>query len=419
MTSLLDPRRTSPEVSLRATDASPQPAPTSADASAGPPIGWPLAAVACGLVTALASWVLCAGVAVVGWLAADPGTLAEALGVGTRLWLLTNGVGAPIDGLTVTLVPWGATAVIAYMVARSAVLTARQVRPEQLAGPITVSAVLMATYLVPVLVIAVWQGEPWRDPLHWAAVITVLCLSAAVAASQALGRPLADALPGWAAGLPRAVLGAELMLLACGAALLASGLIRHVDTVTALHNALDPGVAGSIALLLAQLALVPNAMVWAASYALGSGFAVGAGSVVAPAGTELGMLPGLPLLGALPGAGPGNPAVLWWLVSGVLAGAVAAALAVRSRPAVRFDASSLVGGLAGVLAAVIFVGLGWAAGGDLGSARLTDLGPRLWPLLVMTATTMGLAGLLTGLVLALVRHLRTRSRSEQDSSGLE
>ena len=53
-----------------------------------------------------------------------------------------------------------------------------------------------------------------------------------------------------------------------------------------------------IALLLAQLALVPNALVWAASYALGAGFVMGAGSVVAPAGTELGMLPGLPLLGA-------------------------------------------------------------------------------------------------------------------------
>ena len=419
MTWILDPRRASPEVSLRATAASPQPEPTGADASTGPPIGWPLAAVACGLVTALAGWVLCAGVTVVGWLAADPGTLAEALAVGTRIWLFTNGVSAPIDGLAVTLVPWGATAVIAYLIAQSAALTARRVRTEQLAGPVTVSAVLVASYLVPVLAVAVWQGEPWRDPLHWAAVIILLGLSAAVGAGRALGRPLTDAWPGWAAGLPRAVLGAELMLLACGAALLATGLIRHVDTVTALHSALDPGVGGSIALLLAQLAFVPNAMVWAASYALGAGFAVGAGSVVAPAGTELGMLPGLPLLGALPGAGPGEPAALWWLASGVLAGATAAGIAVRSRPAARFDASSLVGGLAGVLAAVVFVGLGWAAGGDLGSVRLTDLGPRLWPLLVMTAATMGLAGLLTGAVLGLVPHLRTRSRREQPAAGLE
>jgi hypothetical protein len=412
MTSLLDPRRTSPEVSLRASDAVPKSAPSVADVPAGPPISWPLAAVACGLVSALASWVLCAGPAVVGWLAADPGTLADALSVGTRLWLLANGVSAPVGGLNITLVPWGATAVIAYITAQSAALTARQVRTEQLAGPFTVSAVLVATYLLPVLALAVWQGEPWRAPLHWAAVIAVLGLSAAVSAGRALGRPITEALPGWAADLPRAVLGAELVLLSCGAALLVTSLIRHFGRVTALHSALDPGVGGSIALLFAQFAVVPNALVWAASYALGSGFAMGAGSIVAPAGSELGMLPGLPLLGALPGSGPGDPALLWWLASGVLAGAVAAALVVRARPAARFDASSLAGGLASVLAAAVFVGLAWASGGDLGTARLTDLGPRLWPLLVLACSTMGLAGLLTGLVLALVRQIRRRQRGE-------
>ena len=416
MPSLLSPRRSNAEVSLRTSDAAPKPPSTAAEASASPPIGWPLTAVACGLVTALAGWVLCAGPAVVGWLAADPGTLAEALGVGTRLWLLANGVSASVGGLTVTLVPWGATAVVAYMTARSAALTARQVRSDQLAGPVTVSALLVATYLVPVLVIAVWQGEPWRSPLHWAAVILVLGLSAAVGAGRALGRPLADNLPGWAAELPRAVLGAQLLLLASGAALLVTGMVRRLDTVTALHSALDPGVAGGIALLLAQLAVVPNALVWTASYALGSGFVVGAGSVVAPAGTELGMLPGLPLLGALPAAGPGDPSLLWWLASGVLAGAVAAGIVVQSRPVLRLDAGCLLGGLAAVIAAGVFVGLGWAAGGDLGAVRLTDLGPRLGPLLVMAVTTMGLSGVLTGLALGLVRHLRTRSNRERDSS---
>jgi hypothetical protein len=409
MASLLSPRRSNAEVSLRTSDAVPQPPPTAADTPASPPIGWPVAAIACGLVTALASWVLCAGLAVVGWLAADPGTLPEALRVGTRLWLLANGVSGPIGGLTVTLVPWGATAVIAYMTVRSAALTARQVRPDQLAGPVTVSALLVATYLVPVLAVAVWQGEPWRNPVHWGAVIIVIGLSAAVGAGRALGRPLADGWPGWAADLPRALLGAQLVLLASGAALLVIGLVRHLDTVTSLHSALDPGTAGGIALLLAQLAVVPNAVVWAASYALGSGFAVGAGSVVAPAGTELGMLPGLPLFGALPAVGPGDPALLWWVASGVLAGVVAAGIVVRSRPTLRFDACSLVGGLAGVLAAVVFAGLGWATGGDLGVARLTGLGPRLGPLLVMAASTMGLAGLLTGLTIGLVRNLRTRS----------
>src|SRR3712207_3861807 len=128
------------------------------------------------------------------------------------------------------------------MIDRSAALTARQVRAGQLAGPVTISAVLLATYLVPVLAVAVWQGEPWRDPLHWAAVIAVLGLSAATGAGRALGRPLTDGWPGWAADLPRGVLAAQLVLLGIGAALLVTGLVRHFGTVTALHSALDPGI---------------------------------------------------------------------------------------------------------------------------------------------------------------------------------
>jgi uncharacterized protein DUF6350 len=417
MASLLSPRRTTASLSLQATDAGPKAPESTLETGNGPPLGWPVAAIAGGLVTALVGWVLCAGLAVVGWLAADPGTLGDALGVGTQFWLLANGVSVSLSGLVVTLVPWGATAVAAYLMAWSAGFSARRIRPDQLAGPFTVAGVLLATYLVPVLGIGAWQGQPWRNPLHWAAVIVVLGLAAVWGACRALGRRFTDGWPEWARPLPRAVLGAQLVLLVFGAALLLTNLIRHLDRVTALHAALDPGISGSIALLTAQLAVVPNVLVWVATYALGSGFMVGTGSVVSPVATELGILPGLPLLGALPGAGPGSPSALVWLISGVLAGALAATLVVRSRPGLRFDASSLVGGLAAVLAALVFVLLGWAAGGDLGVSRLTGLGPRLVPLLVMAVTTMGLSGLLTGLVLGLVRLRRRPDATEPDGQG--
>jgi hypothetical protein len=76
----------------------------------------------------------------------------------------------------------------------------------------------------------------------------------------------------------------------------------------------------------------------------------------------------------------------------------------------RFDTSSLIGGLAGLLGGAMFVGLAWAASGDLGTVRLAGLGPRLLPLLVMSLTTMGLAGLITGLVLGLISGWRRRRR---------
>jgi hypothetical protein len=402
MASTTTTRRSEAGLSLRATvtrGANPSQA---AKSPAAPPISWPAIAVVGGLVTAVASWILTAGIAVVGWLMADPGTLAQALDVGTRLWLLSNGVSVTLANSAVTLVPWGATALIAFMLSRFAAVTARQVRADQTAGPAAVTAVLVATYLVPVVAVAIWRGEPWHAPEHWAAVIAVLAGASAVGSSRALGGSLTDGWPRWFRALPRAVVSAQLVLFVAGAAVLATGLIAHLDRVSDLHARLDPGIGGGIALLLAQLAVTPNAIVWAAAYALGAGFVLGSGSVVTPAATELGILPGVPLLGALPSVGPGSTAELGWLGAGVLAGAVAAWVAVRSRPAARVDSTSLVGGLAGVLSGLVFVGLAWTVGGDLGTVRLAGLGPRLLPLLVMAGTTLGLAGMITGLVAGLV-----------------
>jgi hypothetical protein len=207
--------------------------------------------------------------------------------------------------------------------------------------------------------------------------------------------------PGWTQTIIRAALAAQLVMLIAGAAVLVTSLWMHLKQVEALHQTLQPGVAGGIALVLLQLAFAPNAIVWSASYALGSGFSVGAGSVIAPAATQLGMVPGIPLLGALPAPGPGEPTQLWWLAAGAVAGAVACCVLFGSRPVPRFDMASLAGGACGLLAGAVLVGLAWAAGGDLGTLRLADVGPRLFPLLIMAGTTMGLSGLITGLALGL------------------
>jgi hypothetical protein len=176
-----------------------------------------------------------------------------------------------------------------------------------------------------------------------------------------------------------------------------------------LSNALQPGLLGGIALLFAQLAYAPNAVVWSASYALGAGFTLGQGSLVAPISTQLGLLPSVPLFGALPGVGPGPSTQLWWLAAGVLAGAVAAWLVVRDRPTARADQTCVVGGLSGLVAALVFVGLAWASGGNLGASRLAGVGPRLVPLLVMASTLMGLAGMVVGLLLGLLRRPQAES----------
>ena len=363
-----------------------------------PPISWPVMALAGAAATAAASWVLCSGVVILGWLGTEAGSLGGALQSGTAFWLLSNGVGVRIGTSPVTLVPWGATAVIAFMISRFAAASARQVHADQKANAGLIGIGIVAAYQLPVLVAAVLRGEPWQAPARWASVIAVLVIAAWWGGSRGWVRMRAD-VPSWTRAIPRAVLAAQLAMLVAGAAALVTSLWMHLKQVEALHQALQPGVAGGIALLLLQLAFAPNAMVWSASYALGSGFSLGAGSVVAPAATQLGMVPGIPLLGALPSPGPGDLAQLWWLATGAVAGAIACWVVLSPRRAARVDAAGLAGGACGVLAGVVFTGLAWAASGDLGTVRLADLGPRLFPLLVMAGTTMGLSGLMTGLVL--------------------
>ena len=418
MASLLSPRRTDRDIVLRATTPA-EPDTAAAPGPAAPRLGWGVVAVAAGLLCAVTGWLLVAGLTVVGWLAGDPGTLVGALLVGTQLWLSGHGVGIALGGIQVTLVPWGIPALTAFLLARCAGVAARAARPGQRPRASLVAAVLLAAYLAPVLVGAVLLGRPGLAPGHVLAVLAVLLGAALHGAGRALARDWTHSWPAWSRAVPRAVLASQLVLLVAGCAVLVTGLAVHLDRVTSLQDALAPGVAGGIALLAAQLALAPNAVVWSTSYALGGGFTLGNGSVVAPAGTDLGVLPGLPLLGALPAPGPGPASALFWLAAGVLAGAVAAWLVVRGRPQARFDETSLVGGAAGLLGGLLFVGVGWATGGDLGTLRLSGLGPLLLPLLVMAVTTLGLSGMVTGLLLGLWQRARRRRHPEVDAEATQ
>lgn len=416
MASLTSPRRPEPSerrrLVLEATEAATEVRRTEVD-----PVSWPVAAVVGGLCTAAVGWLVVTGLVVGAWLTGAGSDLSAALELGTRLWLLTCGVPVPVAGLDVSLVPWGATALAGVMLHRFGGYAVRRATTD--VGPFGVALVVTLAWALPVLGVAIFLGEPWRAPGRWGAVVVVLLLVTWAGAARRQGRPLAASWPVLLRGLPRAVVAAQGVLLLAGAGVLGTGLVRGWDRVVALGEALQPGAIGAVLLVGVQAAVLPNALVWAGSYALGAGFSLGTGSVVAPAATSLGVLPGLPLLGALPAAGPGSTLQLWWLASGAVAGAVAAVLAVRAAGPRRFDATTLLGGLAGVAAALVFTGLAWTTSGDLGSLRLTDLGPRLLPLLVMSATTLGLSGMLTGAVLGVVQHVRRdRGADGQATQGV-
>ncbi len=424
--------RRSDELTLHATEPD---EPTVALGS-GPdhfPVSWPIAAPLAGLLVAGVGWVIVAGLAVVGWLAADAETVAGSLGqallVGTQLWVYANGAGLAAAGLHLTLVPWGTVALFAFLLARSTGFAAvRTLRVGDATSPAStpsaerepashtafgIALLAMFGYVAPIAVVALLFGAPAVSP-QMLIVFVVLLASALWGSCRALEVDPTESWPRWLRPVPTAVLGTQLILVTTGAAVVVAGLLLQLDRVTKLTDALGAGTAGNVALLFGQLAFAPNLLVWGAAYALGAGFGLGDGSVVAPAATQVGLLPGIPIFGAVPSSGPGGAYQIVWLAAGVIAGLLAAWLVVRRRPAARFDETALVGGLSGVVGALVFSGVAWACSGDLGLGRLSDLGPRLPELIVMAVSTLGLSGMIGGLVLGLWRR-----RSHEDEDGTE
>ena len=79
-------------------------------------------------------------------------------------------------------------------------------------------------------------------------------------------------------------------LLAGGALVFLASLAWHVQDAARLYSSLGADLAGSIELLGLCLAYAPMGVLWAMAYTVGPGFAVGAGTLVAPSGTSLGDL---------------------------------------------------------------------------------------------------------------------------------
>lgn len=168
---------------------------------------------------------------------------------------------------------------------------------------------------------------------------------------------------------------------AVSAVAVAVAAITRGGEVVALFQAARVDALGVTVMTLGHLVYLPTAIVWAASWLAGPGFAVGVGTAVSPAGTQLGVVPGIPLLGLLP-----ENTSIWMLVVVILpigAGAFAG-WAVRSR--LVWEATPLGAGPRAVIAlgiGALTAGVAAVAGllssGSMGPARLAEAGPSALP----------------------------------------
>ena len=197
---------------------------------------------------------------------------------------------------------------------------------------------------------------------------------------------------------------AVLICVGTGAALLAAVLILGRDRIAAIADGLGGDGTAGILLIVIQLVWLPNLVIWAMAWALGAGVTLGEGTLLDMNGTSLGFLPSIPVLGAVPDPGPVSELAWLWLLGGVLAGVLAALVITLNRSSERFYETSLAGGLAGILAGVLLFVLAWCASGGLGTQRLAHVGVGLGSLAITAPCILGLAGLVTGLVVGLARR---------------
>ena len=222
----------------------------------------------------------------------------------------------------------------------------------------------------------------------------------------------------WA--LLRAALVSVLAFVAGGALLLVVALFWYWDNVVSLYQTLHAGAIGDLALTLLQLGLLVNLVVYSMAWSSGAGFALGTATSVDLTGTHVGVMPSLPVLGALPHASEpwGYLALAVPLAAGALGGwwffregenhfDEWLSLKIRFRW-LSWPLSTL--GLAVLTLLPTFLLttlLGWAANGSLGLGRFTAIGPH--PLIFGAFSAVLLtAGTMLGLGLA---HLLVRDTS--------
>uniref|UniRef100_UPI00202E00F4 cell division protein PerM n=1 Tax=Streptomyces sp. MSC1_001 TaxID=2909263 RepID=UPI00202E00F4 len=311
-----------------------------------------------------------------------------ALHLAAGLWLLAHGVDLvrtdTLSGLPAPLgiVPMLLTALPVWLLHRAARDTLDpgddDDRPRPSAGA-AVAAVAGGYLLVAAGVVVYSASGPLPTDLitagFWLPAVVVGAAGAGV--WTALGRPL----PGQrqaAAALRAAGLGL-VTLLGGGAAAAAVSLAWHAGEAQAAYTGLAGEWSGRAAVLLLVLALLPNMAVWGAAYGLGPGFTLGTGALATPLGLAGDpAVPPFPLLAALPAEGRGTW-IHWAAVAAPLAAALVQGHRVGRRArmwAARDTALTALGAAWGCGTAVAV--LTAAAGGPLGTGRLSAFGPVWW-----------------------------------------
>ena len=249
-----------------------------------------------------------------------------AVGMATRIWLLGHSVPLATGVADLTIVPLGVSAVAVFGAYVSARRTMTPHWSALLAG--------VGTYVAGTVLLALLCGAVSPVQLS-CSVLGGLAVAGIGLVWGVLARPdaddLADDLRALVARVPILVrIGLRGGMVAAGTAVLLAGvvtvtwIVAEHTTVTDVVRGLALDSASGVSLAVAQLAVVPNLVVWALAWLAGPGFSVGASTHFGLDTVTSAPLPALPMLGALPGPTAGSGLGVWAPVliacTGVLGG---------------------------------------------------------------------------------------------------
>ncbi|WP_327585641.1 DUF6350 family protein [Nonomuraea sp. NBC_00507] len=377
----------------------------------------------------------------VGWIAAPRGTLGSGLpGVfrtAAQLWLAAHHAGFAIPGGRVGLLPLGLIMLPAVLLYRAGRWMARDAdlrlrlparlpknsprekaqarRRAQLVLVVQAGVSLAAPYALLAGLIALVASNDITQPFIGEALFShfvLAFLAGALATARMIGpwRVMLRLLPERVRALTVGTAMATALLLVAGLALVLVAVVLNFDQVRELSSVLSPGLVGGLLLVLLQLLYLLNVVIWASSYIAGPGFAIGADTLVAPTGVQLGTVPSLPLLGALPESGPVPAWMMAVIALPFAAGAVAGVMVARISPSPSYEAAPLWGFLTGVSTGVVAGTLAALSGGPIGGGRLAAIGPSPWEVALSVALEVGVAaGISAGVTNLLLINKRART----------
>lgn len=352
---------------------------------------WVGALIAGASAAAIGLLAVLAVVGIVGSLAPKASSYwGDLFGAGAAFWLVMGGSRLAADGVFIALTPLLATAGLVWLAVRGA----RQGIPESGSRRYPYAAFLGGYAALALLAFVISLGGPAR-PVWWSVPLPALGIPLLALALHEVPRGRWEGvvrhMPRTLRRAVRPALRTTVVMLLTGMGLVLLAVTLRLGEIARLYAELGAGLLGGLALTFAQVLAWPNLGLWMTSFLAGPGFTITEGSSVGLGGADGGVLPLIPVLGALPGKGEfGWYVALLYLVP-VVIGGYAARRALAEIPRLASARTKLASVAATVCLAAAFTALlDGLAGGSLGDGRLASLGPSAGALFVSLCIALGL-----------------------------